>query len=60
MVFYAYDVNNLLLVVTTTGKGKSIKYLDGYTIASLPSNAIFLGAYASSEDLFVDYPEYLL
>ena len=59
-IFYAYDVNNELLVVVTTGESKSIKYLGGNSLASLPSNAIFLGAYASKEDLFTDYPEYLL
>ena len=52
-IFYAYDVNNELLVVVTTGIKSS-------TLTSLPSNAIFLGAYASKEDLFNDYPEYLL
>ena len=59
-IFYAYDVNNELLVVVTTGESKSIKYLGGNSLASLPSNAIFLGAYASKEDLLDDYPEYLL
>ena len=52
-IFYAYDVNNELLMVVITG-------LNGTTLTSLPSNAIFLGAYASKEDLFTDYPEYLL
>ena len=52
-IFYAYDVNNELLVVVTTGIKSS-------TLTSLPSNAIFLGAYASKEDLLNDYPEYLL
>ena len=59
-IFYAYDVNNELLVVVTTGESKSIKYLGGNSLASLPSNAVFLGAYASREDLLDDYPEYLL
>ena len=56
-IFYAYDVNNVLLVVTITDKDKFIKYLNGSTLTSLPSNAIFLGAYASKEDLFTDYPD---